>query len=132
MCEQKASVVLMRLLHEPSWAVASLLAASLAVSPPAPAMAELAEGAAVFELKCAACHQGGGNVINPLKGLQAATLKANGYTSDQSMIQLVSNGKGQMPSYGPKAPPFARLTEEQIADVVKYVQDRAQAGWPAQ
>ena len=97
----------------------------------APAVADVTAGKAVFELKCAACHAGGGNAISPAKTLTTAALEANKVASDEALTRLVSNGKGQMPSYGPKAPPFGRLTEEQIADVVQFVQSQASAGWPS-
>ena len=95
-----------------------------------PAIADgVAAGKAVFELKCAACHAGGGNVISPAKGLTSAALEANKVATDEAIALLVSNGKGQMPMYGPKAPSFGRLTDEQIADVVEYTQAQAAAGW---
>jgi cytochrome c6 len=111
--------------------LAALLATNLAVMPPAPAMADSAgAGAAVFELKCAACHALGGNSINPLKTLKVTALEANGYASQDALVQLISNGKGQMPSYGPKAPSFARLTDEQIQSVAAFTLEQASAGWP--
>lgn len=92
------------------WAASSLLAAQLAMVANYPALADdsasaLSGGKAVFELKCAACHMGGGNAISPSKTLQLPTLEANGYASQEALVQLISVGKGQMPSYGPKAPP---------------------------
>lgn len=111
----------------------SVLAAHLAVSNPistAAFAADLANGKAVFELKCAACHEYGGNAINPMKNLQQASLDTNGYKLAPEIMQLIANGKGQMPSYGPKAPSFARLSDEAIADVAEYVLDQAAKGWP--
>ena len=114
--------------------VASLLLCStvpLATVSPALAVADAANGKVVFELKCAACHAGGGNVVSPAKGLTTGALEANKLMSDEALTLLVANGKGQMPMYGPKAPPFGRLTDEQIADVVQYVQVQAASGWPS-
>ena len=111
--------------------VASLILATVPLATVTPAIADVADGKAVFELKCAACHAGGGNVINPAKSLQAAALENNKLASDDALALLVANGKGQMPMYGPKAPPFGRLTDEQIADVVRYVQAQAASGWPS-
>ena len=76
-----------------------------------------------------ACHELGGNAINPMKTLRQDALEANRYATQEALVELIANGKGQMPSYGPKSPPFARLTEEQIADVAAYVQDQAALGW---
>lgn len=109
--------------------LSSLLAAQLALSP-LPAIAD--GGAEVFQLKCVACHELGGNAINPSKSLKSSSLEANGYASQDAIIQLITNGKGQMPSYGPKSPPFARLTDAQIDDVASYVRSQAAAGWPTQ
>ena len=88
-------------------ALAGVLSANVAMLT-LPAHANVEAGAAVFQLKCVACHEQGGNSLNPTK-----TLKASRLDSEQ-IASLVSNGKGQMPSYGPKAPPFARLTDEQV------------------
>ena len=102
---------------------------SMAVLTATPAIADVTAGKAIFELKCAACHAGGGNVISPAKGLTSAALEANKVATDEAIALLVSNGKGQMPMYGPKAPSFGRLTDEQIVDVVEYTQAQAAAGW---
>jgi len=91
---------------------------------PAHGSADTVAGSAVFELKCAACHAQGGNALNPLKTLKASKL------DNEQIKAIVSDGKGQMPSYGPKAPPFARLTEEEIADVAAYLEQQNAAGWP--
>ena len=98
---------------------------------PAAVASDAAAGAAVFELKCAACHGGGSNLISPGRDLKAKSLEANGYATEEALAALVAVGKGQMPSYGPKSPPFARLTEEQISDVSAYVLSQAAAGWPS-
>ena len=114
------------------WSLAAALSAQLA----GPLQAALAveqpvTGAQVFEVKCVACHALGGNAINPTKTLRASALESNGYASREAIAELINNGKGQMPSYGPKSPPFARLSDEQIAAVVSYVQEQASAGWPS-
>lgn len=115
---------------EARWRLGALLAASLAIgTPQLPAVADVSAGEAVFQLKCAACHAQGGNAINPMKTLKAPALEASGFATQEAIVRLVSNGKGQMPSYGPKAPPFARLTDEQIADVAEYVRAQAADGW---
>ena len=99
-------------------------ALTLNIAFPSPAFAEIADGKATFELKCAACHEQGGNSLNPMKTLKASRL------DEGQIVALVSNGKGQMPSYGPKAPPFARLTESEINSVATYVQEQNELGWP--
>nr|P81244.1 RecName: Full=Cytochrome c6; AltName: Full=Cytochrome c-553; AltName: Full=Cytochrome c553; AltName: Full=Soluble cytochrome f [Prochlorothrix hollandica] len=37
-----------------------------------------ASGASIFSAKCAQCHLGGKNIINPTKTLSLADLQANG------------------------------------------------------
>ena len=109
----------------------ALVAASLALLPPNSAIASSAQaGSVVFQTKCVACHEYGANAISPAKNLKIDVLEANGYASQEALANLVSNGKGQMPKYGPSAPEFGRLTDEQIADVVAYVREQADLGWP--
>ena len=57
------------------------------------------EGAPIFSAKCAACHQGGGNVLAPTKGLSRSALERGGYAEVEQVAALVRNGKGQMPKY---------------------------------
>ena len=110
-------------------AMLSMMVPLTTVTPALAVIGDAAAGKAIFEVKCAACHAGGGNVISPSKGLTNAALEANKLVTDEALAGLVANGKGQMPMYGPKAPPFGRLTDEQIADVVQYVRDQAASGW---
>ncbi|MBI1909487.1 MAG: cytochrome c [Deltaproteobacteria bacterium] len=68
-----------------------------------------ADGAAVYQ-KCKGCHgaEGKGN----------AAIKVPAYDtskSDADMIKVIHEGKGKMPSY------HGKLTDPEIADVVKYI-----------
>ncbi len=83
----------------------------------------LADGAATFSANCAACHAGGGNVLNPAKTLSLADLEKNGKDSLEAIIYQVTNGKAPMPAFG------GRLTDDQIAEVAEYVLAQAEAGW---
>ena len=103
----------------------SLLALCLAlVLGAAPSFAaDLTSGAAVFNGNCAACHMGGGNVVNAERTLKADALKA--YLTnfadgpEVAVAYQVTNGKGAMPAFGGK------LSEAQIADVAAYVVDQS-------
>ena len=83
----------------------------------------LADGAGTFSANCAACHAGGGNVINPGATLSLADLHKNGKDSLETVIYQVTNGKAPMPAFG------GRLTDEQITEVAEYVLSQAEAGW---
>lgn len=85
--------------------------------------ADLANGAKVFSANCAACHAGGGNVVNAARTLKKADLEAAGMASIEAIQTQIINGKGAMPSFQ------GRLTTEQIADVAAYVLDQAEKGW---
>ncbi|OEU60523.1 MAG: hypothetical protein BA870_00495 [Desulfuromonadales bacterium C00003094] len=47
------------------------------------------DGQALFQQHCAVCHPGGGNIINPLKGLDGETLAANGITTVGDIVDNV-------------------------------------------
>ena len=104
----------------------SLAAALLLSSAPAhlPACAS-EQGVAIFEAKCTACHEGGKNVLQPGKTLFPSALEANGYATESAIIELLRNGKGQMPKYQGSIPSTSKLTDEELAEVAQYVQQRA-------
>ena len=69
----------------------------------------------VFSSNCAACHIGGGNVVNGQRTLQQDDLKAylanynDGH--EEAIAYQVTNGKNGLPAFGPK------LSDADIADV---------------
>ena len=75
--------------------VAAAVAASILTSAPPVAWAD-ASGRVIFETKCVGCHEGGGNVLSPGKTLQLAALERNGYSTQEQVVGLVRNGKGQV------------------------------------
>ena len=112
----------------PRRAIASLaLLSALSTLSPRPA---LADGAVLFEAKCAACHAGGGNVVARGKTLDRAALTAN----NVDIEAIVTMGKNQMPGFGEACAPKpactfgARLSDADIAEVSKWVDARADDG----
>lgn len=101
-------------------AVATALTLWLA---PAAQAADLAHGSQVFGNNCAACHIGGGNVVNGAKTLKQADLQQYGMDSIEAITTQVSNGKNAMPAFK------GRLSDEDIADVAAYVLSQAEKGW---
>ena len=99
-------------------ACAIIILTTLGLASPA-----LADGAATFSANCAACHAGGGNVLNPAATLSLADLESNGKESVEAIVYQVTNGKAPMPAFG------GRLTDDQIAEVAEYVLAQAEAGW---
>ena len=77
--------------------------------------ADVAHGEQVFSSNCAACHIGGGNVVNGQRTLQQDDLKAylanynDGH--EEAIAYQVANGENGMPAFGPK------LSDADIADV---------------
>jgi cytochrome c6 len=107
-----------------------ILSAVLAIIPAiailfsAPAFAaDAGAGATVFSANCAACHAGGGNVINPAKTLTQKDLEANGKNSADAIATQVTNGNGAMPAFG------GRLSADDIQNVAAYVLEKSAAGW---
>jgi cytochrome c6 len=89
--------------------------------------ADSAHGAQVFSANCAACHMGGGNVVNAERTLKADALKAYlaGYADgpEAAVAMQVTNGKNAMPAFGGK------LSAGDIADVAAYVIEQSAKGW---
>lgn len=100
-----------------SWALALLIG----LSSPADA-ADLATGAKVFSANCAACHVGGGNLINATKTLKKADLEKYEMASLEAIKAQVAKGKNAMPAFS------GRLNATQIEDVATYVLDQS-AKW---
>lgn len=94
----------------------------LTLTPPALA-ATPGAGAQVFSANCAACHIGGGNVVNARKTLKENDLKTYGMETLEAVMSQVANGHGAMPAFR------SRLTPEQMENVAAYVLDEAKKGW---
>ncbi|PSN19858.1 cytochrome c6 [filamentous cyanobacterium CCP5] len=90
----------------------------------APAFAaDLGHGAEVFKNNCAACHMGGGNVVNGAKTLKQDALEKYDMASVEAIRYQIANGKNAMPAFR------GRLSEDQIDDVAAYVLSQAESGW---
>jgi cytochrome c6 len=107
----------------------SLLALCLAmVLGAAPSLAaDAAHGGQIFSANCAACHMGGGNVVNAERTLkqEALTSYLENYAADHeaAIAYQVTNGKNAMPAFGGK------LSDADIADVAAYVEQQSSNGW---
>jgi cytochrome c6 len=80
---------------------------------------DIAAGSQVFAQNCAACHIGGGNVVNGSKTLKKADLEKYDMYSVDKIATQVTKGKMTMPAF------LGRLDETQIANVAAYVYDQA-------
>jgi cytochrome c6 len=83
----------------------------------------LESGSTIFQAECAACHQGGGNIIRRGKNLKLKTLERHHVETVEAIQTLVTQGKGNMSAYGD------RLTAAEITAVSEYVLAQAAAGW---
>jgi cytochrome c6 len=100
-----------------SWALSVVVGVSPAWA------ADIAHGAQVFVSNCAACHIGGGNVVNGAKTLKLDDLNQYEMASIEAIKTQVTNGKAAMPAF------LGRLTSEDIDDVAHYVLEQAEQGW---
>ena len=108
--------------------VSAALALLVSLMSPLGALAADADhGAQIFSANCAACHMGGGNVVNGQRTLQQADLDAylTGYGNghEAAIATQVTKGKNGMPAFG------AKLSDGDIADVAAYVEQQAGKGW---
>ena len=105
--------------------IALCLALVLGASPSFAADAD--HGAQIFSANCAACHMGGGNVVNAERTLKQADLDAylSGYGEghEAAIAAQVTKGKNAMPSF------LGKLSDTDIADVAAYVEQQAGNGW---
>ncbi|MBE9136441.1 c-type cytochrome [Nodosilinea sp. LEGE 07088] len=85
--------------------------------------ADLQNGEKVFEANCAACHQGGLNVVMPNKTLKKEVLETYGMDSVDAITAQVKQGKNAMPMFQGK------LTNQDAEDVAAYVLKQAAQGW---
>jgi len=110
--------------HFLSLALAALIAL---VAPSMASAADAAHGEQIFSANCAACHIGGGNVVNGQRTLQQDDLKAYlaNYNEghEEAIAYQVTNGKNGMPAFG------ANLSADDIADVAAYVESQSISGW---
>lgn len=100
----------------------ALAIVTFSFAPPAFA-GDAAKGASVFSANCAACHMGGGNVVNGEKTLKQDKLDQYGMASEEAIITQVTNGKNAMPAFK------GRLSDADIENVAAYVLAQAEKGW---
>ncbi|MDY6786063.1 MAG: c-type cytochrome [Cyanobacteriota bacterium] len=81
------------------------------------------EGAKIFQVQCAGCHPGGGNIIRRGKNLKQRAMRRNGMDSIAAVAEIVTNGKNNMSAFSD------RLTPSEIEAVSAYVLDQAATGW---
>ena len=100
--------------------LAILIALGIVVRP-APVWAD---GAQLFEQRCAGCHVNGGNIIRRGRTLRLAALERQGLASPEAIAQVAAQGIGQMSGYA------AVLGEEGVQQVSSWVWQQAQLDWP--
>jgi cytochrome c6 len=104
--------------------IALLLVLLLSISTGNPSWAaDLGNGAKIFSAKCASCHMGGKNVVNPAKTLQKADLEKYAMNDLDAIKTQVTNGKAAMPAFK------GQLSDADIEDVASYVLEQSTKGW---
>ncbi len=104
-------------------AIAAVVTALTLWMAPVAQAADLGHGGQIFGNNCAACHIGGGNVVNGAKTLKQADLEKYDMASIEAITNQVTNGKNAMPAFK------GRLSDDDIADVAAYVLAQAEQGW---
>lgn len=84
---------------------------------------EIERGSQIFSANCAACHAGGGNVVNATKTLRKDALEKYDMDSIDAIVYQVTNGKNAMPAFR------GRLSSDDLQDVAAYVLYKAESGW---
>lgn len=83
--------------------------------PDAP-VAEAKDGQVLFQQYCAVCHPGGGNIINPDKGLDGKTLAANGIVAAGDIVDLMREPQPGMSAFSKDL-----LSDRDAARIAEYI-----------
>jgi len=78
-----------------------------------PAKADVAEAAATFKAKCAACHGADGKGKESMKTPDFTSAGVQN-KSDADLSTIITNGKGKMPAY-------KSLTPDQVKDMIAFI-----------
>ncbi|EFJ41518.1 hypothetical protein VOLCADRAFT_121636 [Volvox carteri f. nagariensis] len=119
--------------HVHATAAPLILAAISTLLTAAPAFA--AGAPELFTNKCAGCHMNGANVLAVGATLFPDDLRRNGVDSSEALYKIIYSGKGKMPGFGKECAPKGactfgpRLSDEEVAALATYVQERAAEGW---
>ena len=87
-----------------------------------PAKGDSAAGQATYKAKCAMCHGPDGTGKTPMgQSLKIPDLHSDAVQkkTDAELTQVITKGSGKMPAYE------AKLSKEQITDLVGYIRDLA-------
>lgn len=74
----------------------------------------------LFKQQCAACHAGGGNVVNPKMPLKGGTLMETFAT----FLAQIRKPQPPMPTFSP-----AQISDEQAKGLYDYILKQNEAGW---
>jgi cytochrome c6 len=73
-------------------------------------------GKALFEQHCAVCHPDGGNIINPEKPLDGATLAANGIETAEEIVATLRKPGPGMITFGPEV-----ISDDEAREIADYI-----------
>lgn len=83
---------------------------------PAIPVAEPKDGQALFQQHCSVCHPGGGNIINPDKGLDEKTLAANGIVTAGDIVSLMREPRPGMSAFSKEL-----LSDRDAGRIAEYI-----------
>jgi Cytochrome C oxidase, cbb3-type, subunit III len=91
--------------------------------------------AAHEHISCAACHTGGGNVMQAGATLFKSDMQKNGMLDVEAIYNIIYSGKGKMYGFGEGCTPKgkctfgARLKEGEVLQLAEYTLRKAEDGW---
>ena len=107
--------------------ITAVVALSIAPAVQASTTGSIEQGEQIFAHNCAACHMGGGNVIQASRTLKIGDLNEHldeyRQTPLEAIEHQIEDGKNAMPAYADK------LSEEEIIAVATFVEHQAEQGW---
>ncbi|MAH57276.1 MAG: cytochrome C6 [Synechococcus sp. ARS1019] len=107
--------------------ITAVVALSIAPAAQASTTGSIEQGEQIFAHNCAACHMGGGNVIQASRTLKIGDLNEHldeyRQTPLEAIEHQIEDGKNAMPAYADK------LSEEEIIAVATFVEHQAEQGW---
>lgn len=102
---------------------------------PSSSLASSIDGSKLFEMSCSGCHSYGGNILNNRKTLKKDSLISNNVNELSKIVDIITNGKGQMPPYGSYKSPIgniipAKYNDDEISSIANYILEQAEINWP--
>jgi cytochrome c6 len=100
-----------------AWIAVSAVTGFLFVNTsPAQETGQKSSGEKLFSIQCAACHPGGGNIVNPKKTLNKKDLAASNIKSEADIVKIIRNGAPGMMKFD-----TSTIPDKDAQEIASYI-----------